>query len=456
MPLSIQKLSELFQSEVSGAFMVLDQSDQLIYCHPALNECLGYDEEQLRSLPLHKWVTLADSGAIFKTKDGVNITSRYVTTSIVTRDGHVKEEYEFIMLRDIPGPKHSALMVQFMDMFMKDINLGVLLINQKFELVDISEMACRILGFNKEVVVGKPLEEVFHDVPKEHQLVQRTLLDGVVVRNHAVSWTNQAERFELLMDSSFFKNERGDTVGAYVIFKDVSNTRSLEEQVQRSDRLAMIGQIAAGAAHEIRNPLTSIKGFLQVLKKTTTEREMRKESGYIDIMLGEIDRINGLVSEFLLLSKPKDTTFYKVDLSTIIQEIMPIINSEAILHNVSVQYEPAKELPEVVTDRELLKQVFLNICKNGIEAMGEEGTLTIHEHFDAAEQKVTVDIRDTGPGIPAFLIDKIFDPFFTTKDEGIGLGLSVCQRIIHDMGGSIRVNSKGFGTTFHITLPHAK
>src|SRR5699024_7318537 len=138
-------------------------------------------------------------GAIFKTKDGVNITSRYVTTSIVTRDGHVKEEYEFIMLRDIPGPKHSALMVQFMDMFMKDINLGVLLINQKFELVDISEMACRILGFNKEVVVGKPLEEVFHDVPKEHQLVQRTLLDGVVVRNHAVSWTNQAERFELLM-----------------------------------------------------------------------------------------------------------------------------------------------------------------------------------------------------------------------------------------------------------------
>src|SRR5699024_12447659 len=114
------------------------------------------------------------------------------------------------------------------------------------------------------------------------------------------------------------------TVGAYVIFKDVSNTRSLEEQVQRSDRLAMIGQIAAGAAHEIRNPLTSIKGFLQVLKKTTTEREMRKESGYIDIMLGEIDRINGLVSDFLLFSKPNATTLYNVELSTLIEVIVLI------------------------------------------------------------------------------------------------------------------------------------
>ena len=141
------------------------------------------------------------------------------------------------------------------------------------------------------------------------------------------------------MDSSLLTDGHGRTVGAYVIFKDVSNLRSLEEQVQRSDRLAMIGQIAAGTAHEIRNPLTSIKGFLQILKNSLSEKGMDKELSYTEIMLDEINRINGLVSEFLLLSKPKDTVFYKVNISTVINEILPIIRNEAILHNVTVEYE---------------------------------------------------------------------------------------------------------------------
>ncbi|MCU6340215.1 two-component system sensor histidine kinase AtoS, partial [Enterobacter quasiroggenkampii] len=111
-------------------------------------------------------------------------------------------------------------------------------------------------------------------------------------------------------------------------------------------------------------------------------------------------------------------------------------------------------VPNVVADRELLKQVFINIAKNGIEAMVEGGTLTVSVKRDSAEQRVLIDIHDTGPGIPAFLVDKIFDPFFTTKQNGTGLGLSVCQRIIHDLGGTIRVSSKGFGTTFTLAVPY--
>jgi len=290
-------------------------------------------------------------------------------------------------------------------------------------------------------------------VPKEHQLVQRNVLDGVVVRNHAISWTNNRERYELLMDTNLFRDPQGNVIGAYVIFKDVTNLRSLEQQVQRSDRLAMIGQIAAGTAHEIRNPLTSIKGFLQVLNRTFSQNGMEKEQGYTDLMLAEIDRINELVNEFLLLSKPKDVTFDRVDVSSVIRDILPIINNQAVLHNVTIKYQSVYQIPKVVADRELLKQVFINLCKNGIEAMVEGGTLTIIERVDYREKKVLVEIQDAGPGIPAFLIDKIFDPFFTTKDNGTGLGLSVCQRIIHDIGGNIRVSSKGYGTTFTVSLP---
>jgi two-component system, sporulation sensor kinase E len=346
------------------------------------------------------------------------------------------------------------LLQQFAGTFLKDVNLGVILMNTDFELIDISDMACRVLGLKKDEVMNRSVEQIFATLPAEHRLVHRNILEGMVVRNHALSWTNNQDRYELLLDSNVLRDENNHIVGAYIIFKDVTNLRSLEEQVQRSDRLAMIGQIAAGTAHEIRNPLTSIKGFLQVLRKTLQEQGMERECGYTEIMLTEINRINELVNEFLLLSKPKNVTYHALDISQAIRDIMPIINNEALLHGVIVQYESASRLPEVIADRELLKQVFLNICKNGIEAMGDGGHLTVTEKVDEEERKVNIEIHDTGPGIPTFVIDKIFDPFFTTKDEGTGLGLSVCQRIIHDVGGHIRVSSKGFGTTFTVGIPY--
>ncbi|HEY0826818.1 MAG TPA: ATP-binding protein [Bacilli bacterium] len=384
-------------------------------------------------------------------RDGRRLSCEYS----IFKMSQPKQTYYLFMFHDTSDRQELNLLQQFTGTFMKDVNLGVILINTDFKLVDISDMACRVLGVEKDQVLNKLIDEVFHLVPREHQLFQRTILDGLVVRNHAISWMNNQERHELLMDSNLLKDHKGAVVGACVIFKDVSNLRSLEEQVQRSDRLAMIGQIAAGTAHEIRNPLTSIKGFLQVLKKTLLNKGMDKEHGFAEIMLTEIDRINELVSEFLLLSKPKNISYDMVDIPTVLREILPIINNVAILHDATIQYHAAIDLPKVVANNELLKQVCLNICKNGIEAMVEGGILTIIEKTDILEKLVSIEIHDTGPGIPSFLIDKIFDPFFTTKENGTGLGLSVCQRIIHDIGGSIRVSSKGFGTTFTISIPYS-
>ncbi|NGP60710.1 ATP-binding protein [Paenibacillus thiaminolyticus] len=345
------------------------------------------------------------------------------------------------------------LLQQFAGAFLKDVNLGILLLDVQFRLVDISDMACRILGWVRPEVLHRRVNDLFGEMPTEYHLVQRSLLEGVVTQNHAVSWTNGSDRYDLLMDSNVLRDEQGQIVGAYVLFKDVSNLRSLEEQVQRSDRLAMIGQIAAGTAHEIRNPLTSIKGFLQMFKKKLGEHGMIKEVHYTDIMLTEINRINELVGEFLLLSKPKHLTIERVNLHQVLGEILPIIQNEAVLHAVQVNYKADEPLPLIIGDRELLKQVFINIAKNGIEAMSEGGVLNVTARRDDEIKRVLIEIQDSGPGIPCYIIDKIFDPFFTTKANGTGLGLSVCQRIIHDLGGSIRVSSKGYGTTFTLYFP---
>ncbi|TCZ78943.1 PAS domain-containing protein [Paenibacillus albiflavus] len=349
----------------------------------------------------------------------------------------------------------QSLFQRFSKTFLQDVNLGVILINADYRLVEISDMACKILGLDKEETVGKPVEDVFANVPLEYQLVQRTLLDGIIVRNHAVSWTNGQKRYDLLLDSNVLREEDGRIVGAYLFFKDVTNLRSLEEQVQRSDRLSMIGQIAAGTAHEIRNPLTSIKGFLQLFRNSFEGRGMVREQGYVDLMLTEITRVNEMLNEFLMLSKPKHAKYKQTNISHVLLNILPIIQGEAILHQVMLHYNSHPDLPLVVADQEMLKQVFLNICKNGIEAMNDGGgTLTVTEKVDIEDRYVWIEIHDTGPGIPIYVMDKIFDPFFTTKDDATGLGLSVCQRIIHEIGGNIRVSSKGFGTTFTICIPY--
>lgn len=476
-PLPISLLDYFFQQHSMEGLLLINGEGQITKCNGLFISYAGYKCEEISGKHYTEIIqttdTLFDKYNEFphlieqhdsddlplpvltiNLKNGQRVKSKYTLLKIDTNAGDTKSSY-LIFLHDIQRGQHLNLLQQFTGTFLKDVNLGVLLINLDFRLVDISDMACRILGMKREEILNFPMEEVFSKVPVEHQLVQRTVLDGQVVRNHAISWSNDEIRYELLIDSNILIDDSGRTVGAYVLLKDVSNLRSLEEQVQRSDRLAMIGQIAAGTAHEIRNPLTSIKGFLQVLKKTLSNNGLEKEFNYTEIMLKEIDRINELVSEFLLLSKPRDSSFDQIEINTVLKEILPIINNEAILHGVMVQYEAALNLPKVVADRELLKQVCLNICKNGIESMVEGGILSLLETVDYTEKKVNIEIRDAGPGIPSFLIDKIFDPFFTTKEDGTGLGLSVCQRIIHDIGGTIRVSSKGFGTTFTISIPYA-
>ncbi|MBP1994976.1 ATP-binding protein [Paenibacillus eucommiae] len=471
--MTMDGLNRLLRQYQGQGVLMIDQEGEILQANTFFLDASGYSADELLGSPISQVIRITDSlqhiyARYFEANMSMEQWEEQPKAFIQARDGRILSHYysmiEFMqgnrtvyifLLEDQTEPLQLNLLQQFSDAFLKDVNLGVILIDLNYALIDISDMACRVLGLERSSILNQSMEKVFEAVPIQHQLVQKTILDGMVVRNHAVSWMNDQERYELLLDSNVLKDNQGQIVGAYLIFKDVTNLRSLEEMVQRSDRLAMIGQIAAGTAHEIRNPLTSIKGFLQVLRRTFEVRGMNKEQGYTEVMLTEINRINELVSEFLLLSKPKHVIYEQTDVSLVLREILPIINNEAILYKVHLQYEAAYHLPLVIADQELLKQVFLNLCKNGIEAMVDGGILTITEKLDLEERKVSIEIHDTGPGIPVFVIDKIFDPFFTTKDSGTGLGLSVCQRIIHDMGGSIRVASKGFGTTFTVSIPYS-
>ncbi|MFC5402481.1 two-component system sensor histidine kinase NtrB [Cohnella soli] len=347
----------------------------------------------------------------------------------------------------------EAFVERFSYRFLEMENIGVLLLDADFCIVEISVMICELFGGKRESYIGMPADQWMRSVGMQAEPFGRELLYGAAFRDRALHWAGGKTNRRLMLDGETLLRD-GEPIGAFVLFRDVSQVLELEEQVRRSDRLKMIGQIAAGTAHEIRNPLTAIIGFMQLLNKALSDREMDKERRYVGIVLAELDRVNGLVSEFLLLSKQKESKLVLLRVEHVLKEIMPMIRNEALLHGVTVVYRAKSGAPPVMADKELLKQVFLNLGKNAIEAMGEGGTLTIREcHSPHDLGKICVEFDDTGPGIPVDVLEKMFDPFFTTKAQGTGLGLSVCQRIVDDLGGGIAVATSTEGTRFTVWLP---
>ncbi len=360
--------------------------------------------------------------------------------------------------RDNPVQSKRALyMTRFANRFLGLEGTGVLVLDADFRIVEISDMLCAMFGCAREEAVSLALDDWLERYRGDNPPPFGK--DDLAVdsfRDRSWTWKSGSSRVELMIDSKMLEEE-GRQIGAFVVFRDVTRLIALEEQIRQSDRLKTIGQIAAGTAHEIRNPLTAIKGFMQLLGKALTEKRMEREREYVTIVLSELERVNELVGEFLLLSKPRATKLSSLRLGKVVREILPMIHNEALLHDVTVKYYPRTDLPPIVADKELLKQVFLNLGKNAIEAMHGGGELCIREFGDPERaDRLAVEIRDTGTGIPADALDKVFEPFYTTKQQGTGLGLSVCQRIVHDLGGNISVESDERGTTFTVWLPCAQ
>lgn len=246
--------------------------------------------------------------------------------------------------------------------------------------------------------------------------------------------------------------QRGDVIITGTLI-DITERKLAEEMVIRSEKLSVVGQLAAGVAHEIRNPLTSLRGFTQLLKARS---QGDQNSAFYDIMLNELDRINYIVGEFMLLSRPQQMQQLEPhDLRELIASMLPIIETQAIIHNVTIHMDWVTPLKPVLCDKNQIKQVFMNVLKNAIEAMPDGGAIQI-KFGSQGHTHTTVQIIDEGPGMPAEVLARLGEPFFTTKKSGTGLGLMVCYRIIEAHNGKMTIKSeKGKGTTVEIQLRSA-
>jgi signal transduction histidine kinase len=298
----------------------------------------------------------------------------------------------------------------------------------------------------KEVVNKMSLLEAEVSIP----LIWKEQLIGMINLSHKFNKDIYShEDIELL---STLANQTAIAIENARLYENLKKSKSY---IRRADRLASLGTLTAGLAHEIRNPLVAIKTLTQLLPERLDDEEFRNK--FLNIASGEVDRIASLVTELLDFARPSDPKLESEDINTILDGMILLVSTETKKKQIKVIKNYASDLPPVQIDREQIKQVFLNVLLNAIEATSEKGRITVKTRSflkTGGEPCVQIEFSDTGCGISEEHLEDIFNPFFTTKNTGSGLGLSISNQIVQDHKGYIAVESQlGKGSSFFINLP---
>ncbi|MDT8902083.1 PAS domain S-box protein [Anaeroselena agilis] len=313
-------------------------------------------------------------------------------------------------------------------------------------IIDANDTACRRLGYRREELLQRTPVDI---VPLEFRGDTREKIELLYAQRHTLNesayLTSDDQTIPVEVNSHLIHLDERPCVVS--IAHDISERKRVEKEIARLDRLNLIGAMAAGIGHEIRNPLTTVRGFLQML---SNKQDLARHSGHFELMIQELDRANAIITEFLSLAKNKAVDLKEGNLNDVIAMLLPLLEAGAILYNKTVKTDLA-EIPSLPLDEKEIRQLIINLARNGLDAMPPGGTLTIRTFCE--EDQIILSVQDQGRGIPPDLADKIGTPFFTTKEYGVGLGLAVCYSIAARHNAAVSFDSGAGGTTFTVTFP---
>jgi PAS domain S-box-containing protein len=329
---------------------------------------------------------------------------------------------------------------------------AVVATDEKGRIVMINPLAEDLFGINKEHTLNRDYDSVFPDDPC---LLGKALKDKRTTREVETRYrTVSGEEKTLIIGTSCLFDEEREFKGAVAVIHDVTELKRYEEEAKRTERLSALGNLAAGVAHEIRNPLNAISITAQRLKSEFTPQKDREEyDSFTQIILNEIKRLDSIINQFLSLAKAQRLNLTPTDMSKLLNEVTDLAEVEAKGKGIGV-IRSLENLPTVKVDPDELKKAILNIMRNGIQATSSGGSLHVRAYLNDMQKNMSIEIEDTGYGISREKISQIFQPYFSTREKGTGLGLSIAYRIISDIKGNIEVKSEeGKGTVFIIKLP---
>ena len=336
------------------------------------------------------------------------------------------------------------------EILLDSLSSGIVAVNENHRVTVFNKRAQKLTGLSEEEVVDKSME-----------ILPRALMESIsgvfkteeTFRDRELLIEGGEENIPIRTSGSVFHGHTGKMLGALLVFYDITLLKKMEEQIRRADRLSSIGTLSAGMAHEIKNPLVTIKTFTQLLPHQYDNEDFQKT--FFELVGQEVRRIDTIVNRLLNFARPAKAALKPVSLHEVVENSLRLIGQQLTQEGISLEADMSARQHVIHADAEQLNQTFINFFLNAIHAMEPGGTLSVQTSL--VKSSVQLDIRDTGSGIPADKIDHIFDPFFTTKEEGVGLGLSVSHGIIQEHGGTIDVESgEGTGTVFRLLFPLLK
>ena len=345
-------------------------------------------------------------------------------------------------------------MAVYNDNILGSMASGIVAFDLRGDITIFNRAAESMTNIARSEALGEGFSTLFSEQEALAAPIRRALEEAEVSTNLEIPLIRESGGPVILnLSTSMLRDSEGKVIGAVASFNDISQVKKLEEEIKRSDRLATAGEMAAGLAHEIRNPLSGLRGSAQLLASELGKRDPRTE--YAQVIVEEVDRVEGIIRKLLDLVKPMKPHFKKGNVNGILTDTLSFVLKSV---KSGVEFEIVKDLdpslPPIIIDEEGIRGAFMNILLNAFQAMPDGGLLMIRTELEDEGREVKITVADTGPGVPQQERELIFNPFYTLRRGGTGLGLSVTSRIIAEHGGSIRVESGGSeGSAFAISLP---
>ncbi len=328
---------------------------------------------------------------------------------------------------------------------------GLVVFDAKGRITRMNKAALTLLGMEApakgKAFQGRKPAEV---LPSALAELAARLLQEPVLPDTEIVLRHEEEQQYLSVRGGHVNEGYEGRLGSLMFLRDLTEVRRLEAEVRRREKLAAVGNLAAGVAHELRNPLSSIKGYATYFGGRFPEGSADREAA--QVMVKEVERLNRAIGDLIGLSRPTDIRPRMTGMRRLIEDTLRLIGQDAANHNVTIRFDAPEFLPDVAIDPDRMRQVILNLCLNGLEAMPGGGELFLS--LQPEPDVLRLEIRDTGTGIAPEALPHIFDPYFTTKGQGTGLGLATVHKIMEAHGGSISVTSEpGQGAVFRLLLP---
>ena len=332
---------------------------------------------------------------------------------------------------------------------------AIFTLDPKEKITSWNKGAEAIFGYTEEEMLGQSLEVVMPEHLKEDRELEKisavAQVEGFLRSYQTQRLTKDGETIDVLFTRTAIRDAQGQLIGYSSVLKNITEQKLLDRHLSQMEKLSAIGELAAGLAHEIKNPLAGIKGAIEIIRDSLAPEHAHSQ--ILGEVLSEVSRIDRSVVNLLSYSKPRKPDFHKVDLVNLIENVISFLKKVADSKNICLHVAIPSEVPHLTGDENELKQLFMNLILNSLEAIQEQGNVWVKVK-PPLDSRVNIEVADDGPGIPTEQLGKIFQPFFTSKKNGTGLGLATCKRIVANHDGLIRVQSKpGEGTRFTIDLP---